>query len=218
MGCFWARGHVLNVAQPLAGPLQTNQRAELQAAIEVLRCEPRPVEIRTDSQYVRDGVQLHLNVWRRRGWLEVDNGDLWGTLDALLRGRDESSVRWVKVKGHATLADVRAGVVSGFDKQGNDAADALARRGAAGHAVDAGHSARLRHCKRLAQAVQRLMCDIVEARNAAAGMTSVPNDGASVLEVDNEGEEGEVFSVSSEGEGGVDIIIDDESDEEFFGD
>ena len=62
------------------------------------------------------------------------------------------------------------------------------------------------------------MCDIVEARNAAAGMPSVPNEGVSVLEVDSEGEEGEVFSVSSDGEGGEDIIIDDESEEEFFGD
>ena len=77
VGCFWGRGHERNIAQPLPGELQTNQRAELQAIVEVLRVEPRQVEIRTDSQYVIDGVSLHMDARRRRGWLEVDNGDLW---------------------------------------------------------------------------------------------------------------------------------------------
>ena len=58
---------VRNIALPLVGELQTNQPAESQAVVEVLRVEPRPIEIRTDSQYVYDGVVLHLDWKRRRG-------------------------------------------------------------------------------------------------------------------------------------------------------
>ena len=128
-GCFWGLGQTRNIAEPLAGEIQTNQRAELQAAVATLQAEVRPVEIRTDSKYVMRGV-TQLAAWRRRGWLEVDNGDLWEALDGLLRGRDQGSVAFVKVKGHAKWSDVHSGAVSFADKRGNDAADVLARRGA----------------------------------------------------------------------------------------
>ena len=52
-----------------------------------------------------------MDTWRRRGWSEVDNGDLWELADSLLRGRAADSVRFVKVKGHATRAEVRGGQV-----------------------------------------------------------------------------------------------------------
>ena len=91
----------------------------------------------------------------------MENGDLWEALDACLRGREESSYLFSKVKGHAKEADVRAGIVQRVDKDGNDAADVLARRGAAMHAVDRGYKPRMRHSRRLAEAVQRMMVDII---------------------------------------------------------
>ena len=54
-GGYWCEGHPLNFIDPLQGTQQTNQRAELSAAIETLKREKRQVEIRTDSKYLYDG-------------------------------------------------------------------------------------------------------------------------------------------------------------------
>ena len=83
-------------------------------------------------------------------------------------GRGPETTRSTKVKGHATQKMVAEGAVQAEDKHGNDAADVLARRGAAAHAVDDGYIARMRACKRLSEAVQGLMRDIVIARSAAS--------------------------------------------------
>ena len=131
----------------------------------------------------------------RRGWLEVDNGDLWAELDELLRGRVGDSVRFVKVKGHANMADVRKGIVRLEDKRGNDAADVLARRGASLHTMDARYQACMRAIKRLAGAVQGLMCDIVVARNAATTARACVSD-IDVILSDDEVES--IISVSSD--------------------
>ena len=100
---------------------------------------------------------------RRRGWLEVDNGDLWELLDGILLSRDPSSVLLVKVKGHATWSDVRSGVVAWADKRANDAADGLARRGAKAHALDEAFASRVRGERRLTRVVQAI-CLILLSR------------------------------------------------------
>ncbi len=84
----------------------TNNRMELQAAIEALRAlkEPCRVTLHTDSAYLarafNDGW---LDAWRRRGWKTaskkpVENQDLWRQLIPLVEQHD---VTFVKVKGHA---------------------------------------------------------------------------------------------------------------------
>ena len=52
----------------------TNNRMELQAAIEGLRtlAEPTQVQLVTDSQYVRNGITQWLPNWVRRGWQTKD--------------------------------------------------------------------------------------------------------------------------------------------------
>ena len=181
-----------------------------------MQIESRPVEIRSDSQYVVDGVHLHLDRRRRQGWLEIDNGDLWAALDDLLRGRDASSVHFVKVKGHAKVADVRAGRVDRVDKEGNDAADILARRGAALQEVGDGYKARMQSSKRLAEAVQRLMSDIIVARNSMASATGVTDEEVAVVEVeeDSSDAEGDVWSISSASGGGEGGVVEVNSSEE----
>lgn len=86
-------------------PATTNNRMELQAAIEALRAlnEPCCIEFFTDSVYLRDGITSWIAGWKQRGWLTADkkpvkNADLWRALDALV-GRHELVWRWVK--GHA---------------------------------------------------------------------------------------------------------------------
>ncbi len=103
-------------------PETTNNRMELTAAIEALAALKRaaPVDLYTDSKYLRDGVTEWIHNWKRNGWKTsskkpVKNADLWQRLDDLL---NRHSVDWHWVKGHA-----------GHDL--NERADELARRGMA---------------------------------------------------------------------------------------
>jgi ribonuclease HI len=100
----------------------TNNRMELQAAIEALEALKRPchVELHTDSQYVRNGITQWLSLWKARGWRTmtkgaVKNDDLWRRLDEA-RLRHEVDWRWVR--GHA-------------GHELNERADQLAKRGRA---------------------------------------------------------------------------------------
>jgi len=86
-------------------PATTNNRMELQAAIEALSALKRPcaVEFHTDSNYLRDGITKWLRGWKRNGWktqlkLPVKNEDLWRQLDAAAA---RHQVKWHWVKGHA---------------------------------------------------------------------------------------------------------------------
>ena len=98
----------------------TNNRMELTAVIRALESLRRPcdVELYTDSQYVKNGIQSWIHGWKRNGWKTADkkpvkNAELWRELEAeALRHR----IRWHWVRGHA-------------DDPGNVRADALANRG-----------------------------------------------------------------------------------------
>jgi ribonuclease HI len=98
----------------------TNNRMELQAAIEALNAlkEPCAVALYTDSQYVKNGITEWIKGWQKNGWMNsqkkpVKNADLW---QALLEASARHSVQWHWVKGHAGDA-------------GNERADTLARLG-----------------------------------------------------------------------------------------
>jgi len=83
----------------------TNNRMELMAAIAGIEALKRActVDLTTDSQYVRRGVEEWMPRWKANGWKTSDkqpvkNRDLWERLDAALASHD---VRWHWVKGHA---------------------------------------------------------------------------------------------------------------------
>jgi ribonuclease HI len=87
----------------------TNNRMELMAAIAGLEALTRPcdVELTTDSQYVKLGVEQWMARWRANGWRTSDrkpvkNQDLWQRLSAALAAH---TVRWHWVKGHAGHAE-----------------------------------------------------------------------------------------------------------------
>ena len=88
VGGFWAHDHPLNFGECLLDGEQTNNRAELFALIKVLRVDSRPLEVRSDSKYVIDGVLKHRFRWKRSGWRgkrkDIANADLWRELDELL--------------------------------------------------------------------------------------------------------------------------------------
>lgn len=98
----------------------TNNRMELTAvirALEALRGNA-DVVLYTDSQYVKNGIESWIHVWKRNGWKTADrkpvkNAELWRTLDSVVA---KHRVSWHWVKGHA-------------DNAGNLRADELANRG-----------------------------------------------------------------------------------------
>ena len=98
----------------------TNNRMEMLAAVESLACLPFQTKIvlYTDSQYLKNGMNLWLKNWKKNGWKTankspVKNQDLWQRLDDLTQ---KHSIEWRWVKGH-----------SGHPE--NERADALARNG-----------------------------------------------------------------------------------------
>lgn len=108
----------IELSERIAG-LQTNQRAELHAAIRALEVLPehRAVKLHLDSKYLINGITDWLPKWRRSNWRKhVANRDLFERLDCLLQSR---RVRLVYVPGHTGV-------------EGNERADVLAKR-AAGH-------------------------------------------------------------------------------------
>lgn len=98
----------------------TNNKMELQAAIEGLRALKRPSKVRlfTDSQYVKNGIETWILGWKKNNWKTsakkpVKNADLWRALDAMCQSHE---VEWRWVKGHSNHTE-------------NDIADALANKG-----------------------------------------------------------------------------------------
>ena len=88
-------------------PATTNNRMELQAALEVLqRLKDLPLHpdltLRTDSKYLIDGLGSWMQGWKRKGWKTaagkpVLNQDLWKALDASRL----NDVPLAYVKGHS---------------------------------------------------------------------------------------------------------------------
>lgn len=85
--------------------MTTNNRMELMAPSVALEClnEPCQVDITTDSQYVKNGINQWIKNWRRNGWRTADkkpvkNADLWKRLDEAVKKHD---IDWHWVKGHS---------------------------------------------------------------------------------------------------------------------
>lgn len=110
-----------DVEKELSGfeALTTNNRMELQAAIEALMAlkSSKTVDLFTDSQYLRDGITKWLFQWKKNNWKlsnhkPVKNKDLWEKLDALAQTHQ---IEWHWVRGHVGHPE-------------NERADALARQ------------------------------------------------------------------------------------------
>lgn len=87
-------------------PATTNQRMELQAALEAIRAvEDSPLIVVSDSTYVINGFRDGWwRKWRTNGWLNakkepVTSRDLWEPLVDLVEQRGDVTFRWVK--GHS---------------------------------------------------------------------------------------------------------------------
>jgi ribonuclease HI len=98
----------------------TNNRMELVAVIRALEALTRAseVDLYTDSQYVKNGIESWIHGWKRNGWKtsdrkDVKNADLWRELDEMAA---RHRIRWHWVRGHN-------------ENPGNERADELANQG-----------------------------------------------------------------------------------------
>ena len=83
----------------------TNNRMELTAVIKALSAAKKhdELEIHTDSQYVKNGMEKWVRQWKNNNWKNaekkpVKNKELWQQLDELAQTK---KIKWVWVKGHA---------------------------------------------------------------------------------------------------------------------
>lgn len=79
----------------------TNNRMELTAVAEALKCLKKPcsVTIHSDSQYVCNAFNKNwISSWQKIGWRDVKNSDLWQTL---LSAMSMHTVNYVWIRGHS---------------------------------------------------------------------------------------------------------------------
>ncbi len=94
-----------NVAERSGGEANTtNNRMELTAVIRALTAARRhnEIELHTDSQYVKNGMQSWIKNWKKNNWRTADkkpvkNQDLWMQLDEL---SNTIKIHWHWVRGH----------------------------------------------------------------------------------------------------------------------
>ena len=86
-------------------PNTTNNQMEMQAAIEALKYlkeENQPLDLYTDSNYLRQGITEWIFNWKKNNWRTaskkpVANNDLWIEISEL---SSVMAVNWHWVKGH----------------------------------------------------------------------------------------------------------------------
>lgn len=125
VGVYFGDDDPRNYSGPLEGKEQTNNRAEIMAAIIALQRVhiEDDVEIITDSNYLKKAVTEWMDAWEKKGWKRsnkkpVKNLDLFMILNSYIQKKREnnSKVKWTWIKGHS-------------DSIGNQKADKLARLG-----------------------------------------------------------------------------------------
>ena len=104
----WAAIIIENKKQKIISgsePYTTNNRMELIAVIKSLKLvKKKELSIITDSQYVKNGIEVWIFKWKKNGWMTaekkpVKNKDLWLLLEKLSKNK---KIKWVWVKGHSS--------------------------------------------------------------------------------------------------------------------
>ncbi|KAJ2874987.1 hypothetical protein H4R27_006445 [Coemansia aciculifera] len=126
VGVYFGAQDPRNISESLAGPRQTNQRAELMAVLRAIETvsasgSAKTLVICTDSMYTINCVNVWHFKWEKCGWVnsagqQVNNQDLIrGILDRMKEY--SGSVQFIHVRGHSGI-------------HGNEQADQLAVQGA----------------------------------------------------------------------------------------
>jgi ribonuclease HI len=96
-----------NVSEPLSGPRQTNQEAELRAVYEIflLVSEDLPLIIKSDSDYAQNVLTKWMSGWKKNGWTKADgeapvNLAIVKKLDKLWTTARQANTEFVWVPAH----------------------------------------------------------------------------------------------------------------------
>jgi ribonuclease HI len=99
--------NINNKVEKISGSVKdtTNNKMELMAPIKALQTikEKQPIEIYTDSQYVKLGITDWVHKWIKNNWLtskkeSVKNKELWIQLYDLNKSHE---IKWIWVKAHS---------------------------------------------------------------------------------------------------------------------
>lgn len=120
-GVYWGDYHPMNTSESLTGEKQTNNRAEMSAAIIALtqaaEIGMKSITVVSDSRYVKEGISNWISTWKSNGWKsekkgDVLNKDLWVILDNL---QTSMVVTWKWVEGHgSTTGNIKADALAGI--------------------------------------------------------------------------------------------------------
>ena len=116
IGIYCEEDNGKNRALRLPGKVQTNQIAELMEILIVLKETPKgdKLEILSDSQYALKGIIEGIREWEDKGWLGVENSDLFKEITYELDTRGAvTKLTWTKA--HARI-------------EGNEKGDEKAKR------------------------------------------------------------------------------------------
>ena len=134
--------------------------------------QPGPLEIRSDSEYVVNGINFFME--RRCLRAGESHEDLWRQVaqDLAARRPETFSIKWVK--GHAKQIDIDRGRTTARDKWGNDAADRLATAGAKLHEAPAELIKAASDNRDQAEAVHNLFLQLMELRELREQAMQLP--------------------------------------------
>jgi len=99
--------NINNEIKEISGSVKdtTNNKMELMAPIKAIQevKEQQPIEIYTDSQYVKLGITDWIHKWIKNNWQTskkepVKNKELWMELYELTKSHE---IKWIWVKAHA---------------------------------------------------------------------------------------------------------------------
>jgi len=131
IGVYWGPDHGMNVGAPLPGHMKASKNvAEIYACTKAIQQAKEQhhlkLKLLTDSQYVISCMTQWINGWKKKGWMTgagkpVTNKTELLELDEARQGID---IEWSHVKGQS-------------GNPGNEAADKLSKKGAAGYKADA---------------------------------------------------------------------------------
>jgi len=78
-GIWYGENDPRNKALKVPGKAQSNQTGELYAVLHVARTTPKeiPLLIKSDSEYVIEGLTKNLSRWEDKGWIGVSNNALF---------------------------------------------------------------------------------------------------------------------------------------------
>ncbi|XP_028406199.1 ribonuclease H1-like, partial [Dendronephthya gigantea] len=122
IGVYWGENDPRNVSERLQG-LQTNQRAELNAAIKAIQTAKasniNKLEVRTDSKYTINAVTKWMDKWKQNGFKTANGTDVKNRDDIIKLHNlcQRINIKWTHVRGHR-------------GHEGNEHADKLAKQGA----------------------------------------------------------------------------------------